>query len=269
MSRLAFGGGYGGGNELGYKFVPLPIIQADADEDSYVVDAVGAAGTNLTGAGGGLTGADLVLTQYNAVGTDGVNRVIADNSLQGFVGTYGLYNLAYNSPNGFTFVHRIKDLSLSQYHNRICNLWLGDEIAGDQFLYSVTPSDTAKMAASISTLLGAGICSAPGVVFPEAEQSYMIILSMDYQSGSCFAGIKIDDDVFPKSLGEFALFAINQLPKITPPVVGLNNCYTTVNGSPTFVLAGGRIAYYVANSGSYGHTLRHITVSKTPCLVPA
>jgi len=266
MDLIAIGNG-GAGNGLAYKFVPLPIVQTDADTDSYVVDAVGAAGTNLTGAGLGLTGSDLVLTQYNNVGTDGTNRTIANMTYQCLKGTYGLYSALYNSSRGFSIVHRVKDLYMPSAGYSICNLYLFDSGSGI-LRYGITPELVGKVVAAVDSSLGIGISSKSGTDMAGEESAYMMILSMDYQTGLCFSGIKVDDGLFPTSLDEMVLFSINQLDPITAPTNPLTTCLLGNGSSEANAICGDRsTSYTTCYSG--GHTIVSVTMSAKPCLVAA
>jgi hypothetical protein len=250
-----------------YKFVPLPLVQADADADTYVADAIGDAGTNLTGAGAGLTGADVVLTQYGSVGTDGTNRVITDGAAQAFSATLAWANNFAQSAAGFSYILRTKNLNGA---NRALANLLAFDAAGDRAFELMFAQREVELLAKVGSAkstdgIGAGIfLSYYTDAFPQASTAYQFISSLDYVNGLAFMGIRVDDGAFPFDLTDFIFSAFNPF----------GSAYSGPNAATTFTSAFGYInscpvGQVPQSPGTpAGQTVVSIIASKKPCFVP-
>lgn len=87
--------------------VYIPVTEAAADANTYVCEFTGGSGANETGVGGGLTGADLVLTQFGSV-PEAVDGYRAITHPKGFAATAALWNLLAGQPTG-TLMMLMKD----------------------------------------------------------------------------------------------------------------------------------------------------------------
>ncbi len=261
MSRLAFGGQGKSGIDAKFRFVPLPTTEAGADEDSYVCELTGAAGANEVGVGGGLTGADLVLTQYANPGSDGTYRTIAATTFQSFHGSMAMYNAVALSPLGWSCVVRNRDIDAG---GSLMQLIAMD--AADNWAMQVRGSTTNCFTGSFNDTdgLGAGI-SIPlnNSKFPIAGEDYMFVFSNDYSGGIGFVGVMVDNGTFPISLEDFLFFSIGEL----VPFVGPNpitkwhpNDYKCILGS---------FAWNYNTNYSAPQTIKSLTLSKKPCFVLA
>jgi len=123
--------------------VILPVHEANADEDTFVVEMTGGSNANETGAGGGLTGADLVLTRaVNTVNAstgptgDRYRRVITSG---GFQSTNGMFNAIF-SGDEWTWMVRMVSLQVQSSpptyplycnNNRVARYSYGGYLASD------------------------------------------------------------------------------------------------------------------------------------------
>ncbi|ADU63389.1 MAG: hypothetical protein KJ917_01240 [Proteobacteria bacterium] len=266
MSRLAFGGQGKSGIEGKYKFVPLPWTEDGANDATYVCEFTGAAGANEVGVGGGLTGADLVLTQNANPGSDGTYRTIQDGTFQSFYGTMAFYNAFAQAPLGWSMVLRHKNLVGSNAY--LVNL-LGQDAAGFQAmdLRLLKNSSTFTLSAGSSNNvsgLGVGLkLPATNELWPVTGQPYMTIASLDYAKGICFAGILQDNEVFPSKLTDFLTFSINQF---SEDFAGPNQI-TAYNAGVYKCILGSFLSYGSNYSG--GQTVKSLTLAKRPCYIPA
>jgi hypothetical protein len=140
MSMIAMGSG------AAARGLPvfLPYTEATADANTAVWEFTGGAGANETGAGGGLTGADQVLTQVNGIpAAIGGFRSLAAN--QKFTCSPAMLAAMVNGPT-WAMMWRVKEWSN----------------AASSYLSRMIPSDTTKgrvefyKADSTGALLGGG-----------------------------------------------------------------------------------------------------------------
>ncbi|MBV1772547.1 MAG: hypothetical protein KUA35_09000 [Pseudodesulfovibrio sp.] len=266
MSRLAFGAPGKSGIDGKYKFVPLPWEENAADELTYVCEFTGAAGTNEVGVGAGLSGADLVLTQYANPGSDGTHRTIQDGTFQSFYGTMAFYTAFAQSPLGWSFV--LRNTNLNGANTYLVNL-MGQDTSGSQSMELRLLKNTSTFTLSVgssNSVLGMGVglkLPATNELWPVTGQPYMTIASLDYAKGICFAGILQDNGVFPSKLTDFLTFSINQFPE---DFAGPNQI-TAYNAGVYKCILGSFLSYGSNYSG--GQTVKSLTLAKRPCYIPA
>ncbi len=265
MIAIGNGGAGAGGIDAKYKIIPIPITEADADADSCVGEFNGAAGTNEVLVGGPVSGANLVLTQYGNVGSDGTHRVIQDGVHQSFRGTEAYYSAFAQSAKGWTCVLRNKDLN----GTFVLLQNLGAEAASGHKpmeLYTRKRHSMAMIGTSTSPDGGLGVgLSLVGnnPMWPVANESYMHIYSLDYESGLCFAGLRVDDGLFPTSLADFIFIEV--APYV--PVSGIEPVTTYHDNKYKCIL--GSQADAVGSGYAGGQTIVSLTMSNKPCFVPA
>lgn len=193
MSRMAFGGiGGGGAGDLGIKFLNIPLVETEADADSYVCEFDGGASANEVGVGGGLTGADLILTQSGGVpAASGGGRSLTSPSMY-FQSTAACFN-AFNMAENLTVIYQCSELSAAGAlcYARLANgfFWSGDALTNFD-LYS--PGVTQDTRCSVGA-------SAP---VPPMNNRFWHILSFNYDMNLGMAGIAIKDTL-PDSASDF------------------------------------------------------------------
>ncbi len=244
-----------------FRFRSLPITEAAADADSYVCEFNGLAGANEVGVGGGLSGADLVLTQYANPGSNGTYRTIAGSTFQSFFGTMAMCNAFAASPRGWSCVVRNRDIGKGSY---LTNLIAQDANGNAAMQVLCTSVNSSIGSYSNTDGVGAGI-SIPlnNAKFPIAGKDYMFVFSNDYIGGVGFVGIMVDSGKFPSSLSDFLFFSIAELVPFggpNPITQWYPNEYKCIIGS---------FAWNYGSNYSSAQTIKSLTLSKKPCFVLA
>jgi hypothetical protein len=272
MSRLAFGGQGKSGIESKYTFVPLPITEAEADGATYVCEFTGAAGANEVGVGGGLTGADLVLTQHGSVGASvgGYRRIVKDTN-QAFSLPIGLVNAFAQHPAGFSVLWRLKDLDVSVLTGNRNYLFevqaanygeAGVNLLGLQVVSNNRRSMTLRSGVANSTdTMGASFGNIDALSSDPPSPDFMILYSLDYATKTAFIGLTIGT-VQPTSFSDCFYFAFNR----GDSVFGGAGATTAWNYSRNTII--GCIDTNYPNS-DVGVEIGSVTFAKYPALVPA
>lgn len=192
MSRFTLGGSGGGVGDLGIAFLDIPIREADANTDSYVCEFTGGASANEVGVGGGLTGADLVLTQYGGISAaSGGGRTLTSPSMY-FQCTAACFN-SFNLATNLTVIYQCSALTAlgALCYARLANgFYLSGDAMVNMSLYS--PGAGGDTRCSVGA-------SAPGLPH---NGKFWHILSFNYNSGVGMAGIAIKDEL-PNRASDF------------------------------------------------------------------
>jgi hypothetical protein len=244
-----------------FRFRSLPITEAAADANSFVCEFNGVAGANEVGVGGGLSGADLVLTQYANPGSDGTYRTIAGTTFQSFFGTMAMYNAFATSPLGWACILRNRNISKASY---ITNLIAQDANGNNAMQVYGSAMNTTTGSFNSTDGVGAGI-SIPlnNAKFPIAGKDYMFVFSNDYVGGVGFVGIMVDNGKFPSSLSDFLFFSIGEL----VPFAGPSPITQWYPSEYKCIL--GSFAWNYGSNYSAAQTVKSLTLSKKPCFVLA
>jgi len=113
--------------------VVLPVTEATADADTFVCEFTAASG-NETGVGGGLTGADLVLTAFGTPGSASGGYRTLDGHVDGFIATATAFATLCQGTEG-TVALLAKNLAQDNSYNIIaaphfeCIMWTGGKIS--------------------------------------------------------------------------------------------------------------------------------------------
>lgn len=195
MARMAFGGNGdrgGGVGDLGITFLNLPTVESEADADSFVCEFSGGAAANEVGVGGGLTGADLVLTQNGGIpAVSNGGRKLTSPSMY-FQCTAACLN-SFNIADNISVILQGSELTAlgALCYVRLAN---GFFVSGD----ALVNMDLFSPGASSDTRCGVG-ASSPSL--PQ-NSKFWHILSINYSSGVGMAGIAIMDEL-PSRASDF------------------------------------------------------------------
>jgi hypothetical protein len=188
-----WGRGYPERDNLAIRFNTLPITRAKADTDSAVWEFDGAANADEPGAGGGLAGANLVLTQYGGVpAADGGGRSFTAASMY-FKPTGAMLN-NFNIADNLSVIYQASHLTADgEMGYPVLN--------GFVFSWSGSPLRLAAL-----TSLGGGLqtslrvgCGAPAYPF---NGIFWHVLTLNNTDGIGFAGIAIKDTL-PDKISDF------------------------------------------------------------------
>lgn len=246
MSRAMLGGHGCGSGDLQLKFNPLPIVEADADDQTYVCEFHGSSGQNEVGVGGGLTGADLVLTQYGDIpgAVDG-GRSLTHKS-QRFTSTVGLLN-RFNLGQNLTMIYQASHLTAG---GQMGYPYLS---GAGHFFWHNSPMSSLSFGSGDGT---AGTSVSVGISGPESlpfNDIFWHILSMNYADGLGFAGIAVGPDL-PQSVGDFLGLSFCEN--------AVHRCADITTWSPHYQAVVGT----TYNSESARFKIRSLTLSEKPII---
>lgn len=253
-----------------YRFRELPVTKDKASPTEYICEFTNpVAASHETGAGGGVSGLDVVFSQVNGVGPS-VNgyRPIVKDSTQSFVPTIAFVNAFLTSPDGFSVLYRLKDLDISVAAgnvNILAMLQTNNFAAGGLSLYGSMSSLNRRginfqgMAFSATDGIGLTLSNSDKASSNPADPRFMIMVSNDYKTRTAIIGI-LAGDTQPTKLSDFL-------------------CFSMVRGDAAFVPPPAATAWYgvrnsiIGTSGDYangalGVKVGSITCAKYPCFVP-
>ena len=189
------------------NFDTLPITEAASDADHFVCEFPGGSNTNETGAGGGLSGADLVFTRFGTVGAASSGwRAVSTSS--GFSITDTWVDTFVRNAAGCAMLWHMKDVGGN-----------GNII----YVYGVSPSilgiyTTVGTSNSINfygaTKFGIGMspnCASRGDLWP-ASGEFWILCSVDYTNDLAFVGVAAGT-AQPTKLTDFDAYAVSVTPQ--------------------------------------------------------
>lgn len=197
MPMISVGNPGGGPSDLGIVFNDLPVAEAEADSDSAVCEFTGGAAANDLLVGGGLTGADLVLTQHGSIpGAADGGRLITAATGQYFSPTADMINSFADNDGGFSVVYRCSNLTQS---GRVCAVALsGQTCAWYAQAANYARLDSRVSGASDSTAAQVAV-SPPSLPLSDI---FWHIFSLDYATGLGFSGIAVCD-ALPNRVSDF------------------------------------------------------------------
>lgn len=253
MSMIALGRG-----TSGYTFRQIPETEALANADNYVCEMTNAtAGGNETGVGGGLTGADLVLSQAGTLpGAVGGWRTVTDRAAMALQATAALLNAFFQNVAGFSVLWKLRNINTTGavssspalfylYADTGLVNWVYFRAA---YAYSCIGGLYGDAATSVNALTPVDRAS----LNAGANIPVYLLSSVDYARGLVFSALSLNKQ--PASLADCVCYSISQ-PKmaITVPssLAWTNAVYRSVIG------AGGS---YIAN----GCDIASITFAKYP-----
>lgn len=191
------------------SFSPLPEAESAADANNYVAEFNEGATTNVTGVGGGLAGADLVLTQSGGVGASvGGWTPISDGSSQKFTPTVAWVNNFVTNASGFSLLWHLRNFNASLTANR--NLFTVLDSTGNLRIESYIPSSGYVFEVRETGSYGAQFNSTSSdwsSILPSADDVY-ILSSVDYTNDVAFFGLSVGSDQ-PGALTDFSIYSIS------------------------------------------------------------
>lgn len=192
------------GDDMEYNFADLPITEAAADANHFVVEAAGGANANETGVGGGLTGANLDLTRFGTVGavSSGWRAISA---LGGFSVTNTFIDTFLRNSTGFAILWHLKDFNFATYA-RVLTMsgtspvaWSIDVLSSGYA--SISAGCTAKWGVTAIDFYGGA-----NDVFPASGEAW-VLLSVDYVGELTFFGVA-QGATKPTKVSEFILAGV-------------------------------------------------------------
>jgi len=246
-----------------YRFLSLPVEEADATATAYVCRFKAGAGADETGVGGGLAGANLVLKQSNSPGaTVGGYRPIAKGTAQAFGVTLPFVNAAVQSAAGFSGLWRYKDIDPSA---AVYMGYLGS--TGNDGLLFQGNMNTANRrtfglyfsAYSATDKVGTNFNNADTLSSNPTAPEFMFLISSDYATKTSVAGIVIGT-AQPKSFSDFLYFTMSRG----------DTAFTGALAMAAF--AGGNqdsvVGCRIAGNLAAGVKVASLTFAQYPCIVP-
>lgn len=244
-----------------YRFKPLPVTEAEATSTAFVCEFTGSSSANETGVGGGLSGADLVFTQYGGVlAAASGYRQLTKSAGMAFVPTVGFVNNFMRSAAGMSALWLLKDLDIGTGENHLAYL-ISSTLGVDVRIYtnSVNRRSTSLKfdATTTGDACGAGLSNMDVSSSNGADPTFLMMVSLDYATRTTFCGIKIGHSQ-PTKLSDMLLFGMNRGDAVFP---GSSVISGFSAGADSIV--GGRIGV-----NGVGVKVCSITVAKYPCFVP-
>lgn len=204
-----------GGGSGRYTFNPLVWTQAEADANNFVNEFSGGASANETGVGGGLSGADLVLTQNGGIAAaSGGWRPLTNT--QDFTMTSTALNTFLQNSGGFSLGWHFRNADFSTNDElRICFL---DASVGTARMHMVDSSQSSQHQFSMFCYTYSVADGYRGIysiynpattekVFPEADE-FCCVISLDNTTDVMFMGVSIGSEP-PTSIGDFYNFVLH------------------------------------------------------------
>lgn len=189
----------------GLRFAAMPITEAKADANNYVVEFDGTA--NETGVGGGLTGANLVLTDTNTVGdASGGWRKFTGGGQMHFVPTLAWLNKFTRNAAGFGLLYHLKDFNfaagneIAYFVGLVTAEWspILEITNGGCYIYD---SEDKKFGVSAVDV------AATWTALPASGEAW-VLFSLDYANNLGFCGVSIGATQ-PAKITDFAYFGMN------------------------------------------------------------
>lgn len=209
-------------------FDTLPLTETGADSTHFVVEMKGAAAE--TGAGAGLTGADLALTPFGTVGAASSDwRAVS--AAGGFAVTAPWADAFIRNSTGFAFLWHMRNVGGDGRLVRLAGT------SPSAFTFSLYAGTSPILTCSALNLFGSSVSpelSARGDLFP-ASGEFFILSSVDYTNELAFFGISLGA-VQPANLVDFAFYTVSTAPQ-APLASTLSLTYANIVGaadSPAF-----------------------------------
>jgi hypothetical protein len=229
-------------SSLNIRFNDIPVTEAKANGDSAVWEFTGAANADETGAGGGLTGLDLVLYQYGGVpGAANGGRSLTAGSMY-FKPTANMIN-AFNLAANLTVIYQCSHLTADGQ--------LGYPNLDNKFYWYGSPLTTVALNSvgpAASTSLRCG-CSGPAA-YPD-NSIFWHVLTLNYTDGIGFSGISVKDTL-PNKISDFIGTSF------------FNNAVHTFTSTTTWSPIYQAIVGDSYNNQSAQYKIRSLTLSKLP-----
>jgi hypothetical protein len=260
-----------------YRFRALPITEALADSNNFVCEFVGGSSANETGVGGGISGADLVLTQMGGIAA-AVNgaRTVAAAAGKGFTAPYGLIDPFARNAAGFSGLFRFRNISAAVGELFAWGYYGGKNAGGGGFsmFFYANEKQGSQVSASVineaGDVMSAGVPYGNGPVVIPPNTDLSLLISFDYTTRLTFWGIGLGDKQ-PVDLSGFTAFSL--MPPMTtgftPPAAAFTG-YSPYDSQATWGTSNCIVGTPNAPSvKSFGMDIKSVSFAKYPAVVPA
>lgn len=190
-------------------FDPLPETELTSDAANFVCEFPGGNDASETGAGGGLAGANLVLTRFGAVGAASSGwRAVSANG--GFNITSAWVDAFVRNASGFAMLWHLKNVTTAG------SLFYLDSSSPSALEIYCTTTTNAYVTCKGTARFGVqGSLGLPTVtdLFPSSGELF-ILMSVDYTNGLSFVGVSIGNTQ-PSVLSDFDWYCALPADQIT------------------------------------------------------
>ena len=273
MQMISIGNGGGDdGIESKYDFLTLPFIETEADENNVICEFTGGANTNETAVGGGLSGADLVLSQFGNVPAAANGGRLLPIALSGFHVTTAFKNFLATSPKGGSLMWRWSEYNFSSARYSTASVSMADNSSYScpaSYAYDMFSITDGKMNFTKHTpysRISAGRGTEDSDKVYPSNGEIMVVTSVDLEKRVFFSGLAHFVDHVPVGLTEYETFSLGDFDDGTvfPALNAMRASWNCNGNSGRAVIVGGP-----ASSPGYSIDARILSFTMTdyPCVV--